>query len=72
MRDIPPKRPPAYRFERRELPRILRRFAGEGLANREIALQVMVEKGWDTDDRELVAKVTESIKSAKRWHKGRM
>lgn len=68
-RDIPPKRPHVYRFKRRELPKLIRQIEAEesGRTNRAIALRVMELKDWDTDDRELVRKVAESVKSAKNW-----
>lgn len=66
-RDIKPKRPKVFRFARRELSMLLRRFERDDLTNREIALQIMEFKGWNTDDRELAAKVAESVKSAKNW-----
>jgi hypothetical protein len=66
-RYIRPVVPKVYRFERRELPRLMRQFAIEGMANREIALAIIAHKGWNVDDRDLVAKVTDSVKSAKNW-----
>lgn len=72
-RDIPPKRPHVYRFKRNELPRLIRRIEAEGekLTNRDIALRIMEGKGWDASDRDLVAKVAESVKSAKNWQSRR-
>ncbi len=66
-RDIRPVVPKVFRFERRELPRLMKQFAIEGVTNRDVALEIIAHKGWDADDRDLVAKVTESVKSAKNW-----
>ena len=66
-RDIRPVVPKVYRFERRELPRLMRRFATEGVTNRDAALAMIAFKGWDAEDRELVAKVADSVKSAKNY-----
>lgn len=68
-RDIAPKRPRVYRFKMRELSRLLLDMERDGIkrTNREIVLQIMSGKGWDTSDRELVAKVAESVKSAKEY-----
>jgi len=68
-RDIKPKLPKVYRFKRRELPRLMgdaKRELGE-VTNKAVALYVMVAKGWDADDADLVRKVTDSVKSAKNW-----
>lgn len=35
--------------------------------NREIALAIIAYKAWDIGDRDLVAKVADSVKSAKNW-----
>lgn len=72
-RDIPPKRPHVYRFKRRELPKFIRQIEAEesGQTNRVIALRVMELKDWDAGDRELVRKVTESVKGAKNWQNRR-
>jgi hypothetical protein len=66
-RDIRPVVPKAYRFERRELPRLMRQFALPGVENRDVALAIIVHKGWDACDRDLVAKVADSVKSAKNY-----
>ena len=69
-RDIKPIRPKDYRFRRRELWMLIREIESEAVskpANREIALTIMERKGWDIHDRELVAKITDSVKSAKNW-----
>jgi hypothetical protein len=65
--DIKPVLPFKRRFKRRELPTLVRQFAAEGVTNREIALAVIAHKGWDTEDRDLVAKITGSVKAAKSW-----
>jgi hypothetical protein len=72
-RDIAPKQPRVYRFKRRELSRLLLDMERDGISrtNREIALQIMSAKGWDTEDRALVAKVTDSVKSAKEYRRQR-
>ena len=44
---------------------LLRRF--EGGTNRDIALLIIEHKGWDAEDRELVAKIADSVKSAKQY-----
>lgn len=59
--------PKVYRFERRELPRLMKQFAVDGLTNPDIAAAIIAHKGWNVDDRDLVAKVTDSVKSAKNW-----
>lgn len=64
IRPIPPK---VYRFERRELPRLMRQFALPGVENRDVAMAIIANKGWDVGDRDLVAKVADSVKSAKNW-----
>lgn len=66
-KDIRPVVPKVYRFERRELPRLMRQFAPGGVANRDAALAIIAHKGWNVDDRDLVAKVSDSVKSAKNW-----
>ena len=66
-RGIRPVVPKVYRFERRELPRLMRQFALAGVENRDVALAIIAHKGWDADDRELVAKVADSVKSAKNY-----
>lgn len=66
-RAIKPVVPKVYRFERRELPRLMRQFAPESVTNRDAALAIIAHKGWNAEDRDLVAKVTESVKSAKNW-----
>lgn len=66
--DIKPRRAANRLFKRNELARLLRRDGGQG-GNREIALRIMAVKGWDAADRELVAKVTESVKGAKNWQR---
>lgn len=66
-RAIKPVQPKVYRFERRELPRLMRQFAPEGIPNRDAARAIIVHKGWNVEDRDLIAKVAESVKSAKNW-----
>ena len=66
-RDIRPVVPKVYRFERRELPRLMRRFALPGVENRDVALAIIAHKGWNAGDRDLVAKVADSVKSAKNY-----
>jgi hypothetical protein len=66
-RDIRPVVQKVYRFERRELPRLMRQFALTGVENRDVALAIIVHKGWDASDRDLVAKVADSVKSAKNY-----
>lgn len=69
-RDIKPKDRHVYRFKRRELPRFIRQIESGGkLPNREIAMRIIAAKGWDAADRELTAKVADSIKSAKNWQR---
>lgn len=65
-RDIKPKVTAIRLFKRNELARLLRKDSGQG-TNREIAIRIMTAKEWDAADRDLLAKVTESIKSAKKW-----
>lgn len=65
--DIKPVLPFKRRFKKRELPTLVRQFAAEGVTNREIALAVIAHKGWDVEDRDLVAKVTYCVKAAKNW-----
>ncbi|MER8961400.1 MULTISPECIES: hypothetical protein [unclassified Mesorhizobium] len=65
-RDIKPKVTAVRLFKRNELARLLRRDSGE-CTNREIALRIMAAKGWDAADSALVARVTESVKGAKKW-----
>ncbi|TIS89703.1 hypothetical protein [Mesorhizobium sp.] len=64
--DIKPKVTAVRLFKRNELARLLRKDSGQG-TNREIALRVIEAKGWDAADSALVAKVTESVKGAKKW-----
>lgn len=64
--DIKPRQAANRLFKRNELARLLRRDGGQGL-NREIALRLMAVKGWDAADSALVAKVTDSVKGAKKW-----
>jgi len=64
-RAIKPKQHKVYRFKRRELSILLRQY--EGGTNRDIALRIIEHKGWDAGDRELVAKITDSVKSAKQY-----
>jgi hypothetical protein len=66
-RDIRPVVPKVFRFERRELPRLMRQFALAGVENRDAALAIIAHKGWDASDRELVTKVADSVKSAKNY-----
>lgn len=70
-RDIPPVRPKAYLFKRRELAIYVRELKRDGstLTNREAALQMIARKGWDAGDAELVRKVTEGVKSAKEYQR---
>jgi hypothetical protein len=62
---IKPKQHKVYRFKRRELSMLIRQY--EGGTNRDIALRIIEHKGWDADDRELVAKIADSVKSAKQY-----
>lgn len=39
----------------------------EGGSNRDIALRIIGPKGWNAEDRELVAKIAVSVKSAKQY-----
>tara|TARA_R110002110_G_scaffold37601_5_gene124046 strand:+ start:1995 stop:2426 length:432 start_codon:yes stop_codon:yes gene_type:complete len=64
-RAIRPKQAKTYRFKRRELSILLRQY--EDGTNRDIALRIIEHKGWDADDRELVAKIADSVKSAKQY-----
>jgi hypothetical protein len=64
-RAIRPVAPKVYRFDRRELGRLLARFTVG--TNREIALAIIVHKEWDIGDRVLVGKVADSVKSAKKY-----
>jgi hypothetical protein len=54
-------------FERRELPVLMRRFAVDGVNNRQIAEMICAHKGWDAGDLEVVARVRASVKGAKNW-----
>lgn len=65
---IRPKRPTVNRFKHRELSIFVRELQREGLSvsNREAALRLIEAKGWDTSDADLLGKVSDSIKSAKR------
>lgn len=63
--DIKPKVTAVRLFKRNELARLLRRDGGQGL-NREIALRIMAVKGWDAANLDIVAKVTASVKGAKK------
>jgi hypothetical protein len=65
--DIRPVLPFKRRFKKRELPTLVRQFAADGVTNREIALAVIAHKGWDAEDRDLIAKITYSVKAAKSW-----
>lgn len=62
---IKPKQHKVYRFKRRELSMLLRRY--EGGTNRDIALLIIEHKGWDAEDQRLVAKITDGVKSAKQY-----
>ncbi|UVC14030.1 hypothetical protein [Mesorhizobium onobrychidis] len=64
--DIKPKVTAIRLFKRNELARLLRRDSGQG-TNREIAMRIMAAKGWDAADSDLLAKVTDSVKGAKKW-----
>jgi len=64
-RAIKPKQHKVIRFKRRELSMLIQRF--EGGTNRDIALRIINHKGWDADDRELVSKISDSVKSAKQY-----
>lgn len=61
-------RPKANRFANRELAIFIRELQrdGEVLTNRDAALRIIERKGWDAGDRDLLRKVVESIKSAKK------
>ena len=65
-RDIKPVRPKVYRFERRELGRLIQRF-DKGGANTSIALGIIGSKAWDVNDLALVAKVSDSVKNWKNY-----
>lgn len=62
---IKPKQHKVYRFKRRELSMLIRQY--EGGTNRDIALRIINHKGWDAEDRELVAKIADGVKSAKQY-----
>ncbi|MDP2733398.1 MAG: hypothetical protein Q8O63_09875 [Hoeflea sp.] len=62
---IKPKQHKVYRFKRRELSMLIRQF--EGGTNRDVALRIIEHKGWDAEDRDLVAKISDSVKSAKQY-----
>jgi hypothetical protein len=47
QRVIRPVVPKAYRIERRELPRLMQRFALAGVAKRDVALASIAHKGWN-------------------------
>lgn len=66
-RAIKPKAVKVYRFERRELAQLMRMYALEGVTNPDAARGIAKHKGWDADDRELIAKVADSVKNAKNW-----
>lgn len=71
--DIRPRRRQVRRFKRNELQRLLRKIEVEGgVPSRDIALRIMASKGWDAEDRRLIAKVTESVKSAKKLRNKRL
>jgi hypothetical protein len=61
-------RPKANRFANRELGKFIRELERDKLAltNRDAALKIIEAKGWDASDRDLLHKVVESIKSAKK------
>lgn len=65
---IRPKRPVVNRFRNRELSIFVRELQRDGLSltNREAALRIVAAKGWDAGDADLLRKVTDSIKSARR------
>ena len=65
-RDIKPVRPKVFRFDRRELGRLIQRF-DRGGANTAIALDIIALKTWDANDLALVAKVSDSVKSWKNY-----
>lgn len=71
-RDITPVRPRQQLFKRREVPTLIRELERDGLdlSNREAALLLIDRKGWDAENAALVAKVTEAVKSAKKWMRG--
>lgn len=62
---IKPKQHKVIRFKRRELSMLIRQF--EGGTNRDIALRIIEHKGWDGEDLDLVAKITDGVKSAKQY-----
>lgn len=64
-RDIKPKQHKVIRFKRRELSMLIRQY--EGGTHRDVALRIIGHKGWDAEDRELVAKIADSVKSAKQY-----
>ncbi|MEC5324867.1 hypothetical protein VSX60_16710 [Aurantimonas sp. A3-2-R12] len=64
-RAIKPKQHKTYRFKRRELSMLIREY--EGGTNRDVALRIIQRKDWDAEDRELVAKISDSVKSAKQY-----
>jgi hypothetical protein len=61
-------RPKVNRFANRELAKFIRELQRDGLVltNRDAALKIIEAKGWDAGDRDLLRKVVESIKSAKK------
>ena len=65
-RDIKPVRTKVFRFDRRELGRLIQQF-DRGGANTAIALDIIVSKAWDAGDLGLVAKVSDSVKSWKNY-----
>ena len=67
-RDIKPVRPKVYRFERRELGRLIHRF-NKGGTNTSIALDIIGLKAWDASDLALIAKVSDSVKNAKHYQR---
>ena len=64
---IKPLMPKNFIFERRELPALMRRFAVDGLNNRQVAEMICEHKGWNASDLEVVARVRASVKGAKNW-----
>ncbi|GLR46006.1 hypothetical protein GCM10007880_65240 [Mesorhizobium amorphae] len=71
--DIQPKGKHAYRFKRRELPRLMRKIEAEGvkLTYRETALRIIEAKGWNAANGALVTKIIECVKSQKSWRRRR-
>ena len=65
--DIKPVRPIKRRFKKREIHTLIRQFTTEGITNPEIAQAIIAHKGWDTEDRDLLLKIADSVKSAKNW-----